>query len=99
LADGLNWDFAPGRAGKFLVEVVQSSPPDSDGSEVEFICGEQKLTIKVEASRSGAEFISRQVGAFTLDKGGKHTLTLRAKSKRGQEVMSVRQVALWPVEK
>jgi hypothetical protein len=42
------------------------------------------------------KFEPREVGTLTIDTPGRHTLTVRAKSKPGAAVMDLRQVALVP---
>lgn len=84
--------------GKFDVELLVGCGNGSGGSEVQVATGNQKLTFTVEETGSFQNFVPRVIGALTLAKTGRHTLTVKPLNKPGVAVMDLRQVRLVPVK-
>jgi arylsulfatase A-like enzyme len=94
--DWASWEFEIAKPGKFTVEVLQGCGKGSGGSEVELSVDGETLTFTVEDTGGFQNFKPRDVGTVTLDKGGRHALQVKAKSKPGVAVMDLRQVKLTP---
>ena len=92
--DWAEWVFDLPNAGKFDVEVLQACGKDSGGSEIEIAVKGQALTMKVEETGHFQRFIPRTIGTLTFAGPGRHTLTVRAKTKLGVAVMDLRRVVL-----
>jgi hypothetical protein len=58
--------------------------------------GDQELLWKVEDTGNFQNFVTRTPGKFKLEPG-RHTLTVRPKTKPGVAVMDLREVKLIPV--
>ena len=56
----------------------------SGGAEVELAVGDEKLTFTVKDTGGFQNFEAREVGTLKVEKAGKHTLTVRAKTKPGR---------------
>jgi arylsulfatase A len=95
--DYATWEFELTTPGTFTVEVLQGCGKGSGGSEVEMSVGDSKLTFTVKDTGGFQNFEAREVGRLTIDKPGRHTLTVRALKKPGPAVMDLRQVVLKPV--
>jgi arylsulfatase A-like enzyme len=96
--DWTSWDFQLTRSGAFRVELLQGCGAGQGGSEVEAQVGEQKLTMTVEDTGHFQNFKSRTIGTIQLDKPGRYTLAVKARSKRGVAVMDLRAVRLIPAQ-
>ena len=96
--DWISWDLEVTKPGKFSVEILQGCGKGSGGAEVEFAVGEQTLKVKVEETGGFQNFVARDIGAYTLDKPGKYTLTVKPKTKPGPAVMDLRQITLKPAK-
>jgi arylsulfatase A-like enzyme len=94
--DWASFEFTVEKPGTFTVEVLQGCGNGSGGSEVELAVGDQKVTFKVEETGGFQAFKAREVGTLTIDKPGRHTLTVKAKTKPGPAVMDLRRVTLKP---
>jgi arylsulfatase A-like enzyme len=92
--DYATFEFTVSKPGKFTVEILQGCGKGSGGSEVEFTFGDQKLTTKVEDTGGFQNFKAREIGMVELKKEGRHTLTVKAKTKPGVAVMDLRSVTL-----
>jgi len=92
-----SWDFAAGKPGSFLVEVIQSC--ERQGGEFDLVFGPQSLSMKVESTGDPTRFVSRHLGRVTFEKGGRHTLTVEPKSGPAPSDLALRLITLWPVEK
>jgi hypothetical protein len=66
---------------------------------VQFAVGGKKLLMTVEDTGNFQNFKARAIGIVTLDKPGRYTLTVRARSKPGVAVMDLRGVTLRPASK
>jgi arylsulfatase A-like enzyme len=96
--DYVTFEFTLETPGKFTVEVLQGCGKGSGGSEVEVSVGESKFTFTVEDTGGFQMFKARDVGELTIEKAGRHTLTVKPKTKPGVAVMDLRQVVLKPVK-
>ena len=93
--DTARWSFTATKAGTYAVEVHQGCGTGQGGSEVAVEVGDGALTFKVEDTGGFQNFRARAVGEVTLAPG-RHTLTLRPKTKAKDAVMDVQQVTLTP---
>lgn len=101
--DYATFDFTTDKPGTFTVEVLQGCGKGSGGAEVEIVLGESgasapgaSLTFTVKDTGGFQNFEAREVGTLKVAKAGRHTLTVRAKTKPGVAVMDLRQVVLRP---
>jgi arylsulfatase A len=94
--DYATFDFTVEKPGTFTVEVLQGCGAKSGGSEVELAVGEEKLVFRVKETGGFQNFEAREVGTLKLEKPGRYTLTVRAKTKPGGAVMDLRQIVLKP---
>jgi len=92
--DWAEWEFEAASAGTFEVELLQGCGKGSGGAEVEVTVDGQPLTFKVEETGHFQRFVPRLLGTVKLEKAGRYTLTVKAKSKPGVAVMDVRRVTL-----
>jgi arylsulfatase A len=99
VGDHASWEFTLTKPGKFAVEVLQGCGKGQGGSEVEVAVGEQAARFTVEDTGGFQNFKPREIGTIRLDKSGRHTLTVRPRSKAKAAVMDLRQVVLRPAEK
>jgi hypothetical protein len=76
--------------------VWQGCGNGSGGSEVEFGCGEQTLTMQVEETGGFQNFKRREIGSLTFEKAGRYELTVRPRKKPGLAVMDLQRVLLNP---
>ncbi|MCE9611874.1 MAG: hypothetical protein K8R23_16880 [Chthoniobacter sp.] len=97
-ADWVSWEFEIVKGGSFEIEALQGCGKGSGGAEVAFAIGEQTLAMTVEDTGGFQKFVPRKLGTLTLA-AGKHTLTVKPKTKPGMAVMDLRQVTLRPVVK
>jgi arylsulfatase A len=97
--DWVSWEFEVKKPGTFTVVALQGCGKGSGGSEVEFAVGEQTLKLTVEDTGGFQNFKEREVGTVTLEKAGRYTLSVKAKTKPGVAVMDLRSVTLKPVAK
>ncbi|MFO0849819.1 MAG: sulfatase-like hydrolase/transferase [Gemmataceae bacterium] len=97
--DFATWEFELAKPGPFAVRVLQGCGTGSGGSEVEMAVGDAAVRFTVKETGGFQKFEPREVGTLTIDKPGRHTLTVRARSKPGAAVMDLRQVVLTPVAK
>jgi arylsulfatase A-like enzyme len=94
--DIASFDFTVEKPGTFVVEVLQGCGKGSGGAEVELAVGDRKLVFTVKDTGGFQNFEARDVGTLTIDKPGRHTLTVRPLTKPGPAVMDLRQVTLKP---
>ena len=95
-SDWVSWEFTVERPGAYTVEVTQGCGNGSGGSEVEFRVGDQALTMTVQETGGFQNFVPRDLGRFTLTQTGRHTLTVRPKTKPGAAVMDLPRIRLKP---
>ena len=96
--DSATFDFTVEKGGAFTVEVLQGCGKGSGGSEVELAVGTEKLTFTVKDTGGFQAFEARDVGTLKVEAAGRHTLTVRAKTKPGAAVMDLRQIVLKPAK-
>jgi hypothetical protein len=103
--DLASFDFTVEKPGTFAVEVLQGCGKGSGGAEVELGLWEPKaaapgatLTFTVKDTGGFQNFEAREVGTLTIAKPGRHTLTVKPKTKPGPAVMDLRQVTLKPAK-
>jgi arylsulfatase A len=103
--DAAVFDFTVEKPGTFTVEVLQGCSKESAGAEVELLFGEPgasatggKLSFTVKDTGGFQNFEACEVGAIKLDKPGRHTLTVKPKTKPGPAVMDLRQITLKPAK-
>ena len=91
--DWAEWEFESPYAGTFEIEVLQGCGKGSSGAEVDFAIKDQTLTLKVEETGHFQRFVPRVLGSVQLE-AGRHTLTMRARTKPGGAVMDLRRIVL-----
>ena len=96
--DFATWDFTVTTPGKFDVTISQGCGKGSGGAEVEFTVGTQTLTHKVKDTGGWQKFEDVSIGQLTIDKAGRHTLKVAAKTKPGGAVMDLPKIVLTPVK-
>jgi hypothetical protein len=96
--DWASWEFTVATPGTFTVEVLQGCGKGQGGSEVAVAVGEQVLTFTVEDTGHFQNFKAREIGTMKIDKPGRHTLTIKPKTKAHSAIMDVRQVTLKPAK-
>jgi hypothetical protein len=96
--DFATFDFTLEKPGTYSVEVLQGCGANSGGSEVELAVGEEKLMFTVKETGGFQNFEARGVGTLKLEKTGRYTLTVKAKTKPGGAVMDLRQLVLKPMK-
>src|SRR5262245_52182700 len=96
--DRASFEFTVSKPGKFQVEVLQGCGKGQGGSEVEVAVGEQVLKWTVEDTGHFQNFKARDVGTVSIDKPGRHTLSIQPKTKAKAAVVDIRQVTLKPAE-
>ncbi len=97
--DWASWELTVTKGGTFTVEVLQGCGKGQGGSEVEVAVGGRALTFIVEDTGHFQNFKARKIGVVTIDKPGRHVLTVKAKKKAGAAVMDLRAVTLRPMRK
>ncbi len=97
--DWASWDFTITRPETFAVEVLQGCGKGQGGSVVELALGGQMLSFTVQDTGHFQNFKARNVGTVTIDKAGRHTLTVKPGKKAAAAVMDLRSVVLKPVGK
>ncbi|VTU02001.1 sulfatase : Sulfatase OS=Planctomyces limnophilus (strain ATCC 43296 / DSM 3776 / IFAM 1008 / 290) GN=Plim_1520 PE=4 SV=1: Sulfatase [Gemmataceae bacterium] len=96
--DTAAFDFTVETPGTFTVEVLQGCGNKSGGAEVELAVGDEKVAFTVKETGGFQAFEARDVGTLKIEKAGRHTLTVRAKTKPGVAVMDLRQIVLKPAK-
>jgi arylsulfatase A len=94
--DFATFDFTVEKPGTFAVEVLQGCGAKSGGAEVELAVGDERVTFTVKDTGGFQNFEARAVGTLKIDKAGRYTLTVKAKTKPGVAVMDLRQIVLKP---
>ena len=103
--DYAEFDFTLTKPGTFRVELLQGCGKGSGGAEVELAVIQQgasvpgsTLTFTVKDTGGFQNFETRDVGTLTIKNPGRHSLTVRAKTKPGVAVMDLRQIVLRPTK-
>lgn len=97
--DYATWEFTVTKPGKFTVEVLQGCGKGQGGSDVDIVVGNQSIQFQVVDTGGFQQFQAREVGTISIDKAGRHTLTLRPRRKAAAAVVDVRSITLTPVAK
>ena len=93
--DWAEWTFEVPAEASYTLDILQGCGKGSGGAEVEFAIGEQKLMTKIVETGHFQNMIRRDLGTVKLP-AGKHTLTVKPKTKPGGAVMDLREVRLVP---
>jgi arylsulfatase A-like enzyme len=96
--DYATFDFTVETPGRYSVEILQGCGNKSGGAEVEIAAGSEKVAFTVKETGGFQNFEARTVGTLELAKAGRHTLTVKARTKPGPAVMDLRQIVLKPVK-
>jgi len=96
--DSATFDFTVEKGGTFTVEVLQGCGTGSGGAEVELAVGDERVTFTVKDTGGFQAFEARDVGTLKLEKAGRYTMSVKAKTKPGPAVMDLRQIVLKPVK-
>jgi arylsulfatase A-like enzyme len=94
--DWVSWDFEIAKPGSFRVEILQGCGTGSGGSEVDFSIAGKTLPVVVEETGGFQKFVRREIGSVTIEQPGRHTLTVKPRTKPGVAVMDLREVRLVP---
>jgi arylsulfatase A-like enzyme len=94
--DWASWDFDVSKPGTFEIEILQGCGPGSGGSQIDFAIGDQTTTATVQETGSFQDFVARRIGTVKLSQAGRHTLSVKPRTKPGAAVMDLRQVRLVP---
>ena len=94
-ADWAEWTFETTAEGTYTLDILQGCGKGSGGAEVEFAIGEKKFLPKIVETGHFQHMIRRDLGTVKLP-AGKHTLTVKPKTKPGGAVMDLREVRLVP---
>jgi hypothetical protein len=95
--DYLTWEFEVKSPGRFAVELTQGCGKGSGGAEVEISIGDSKTMHTVKDTGGFQAFERLSAGPLTIPTAGRHTLTVRAKTKPGVAVMDLQRVVLKPI--
>jgi alpha-L-fucosidase len=94
--DKVQWKVNITQPGKFMVEMTLACDPDSNGCEFNIIAGKEKLTGKIEATKSWSDFVTVKVGSLNLAKAGPTVIVIQPTKKPGAAVMNLRSLVLRP---
>ena len=94
----VSWEVDVPAPGSYAVHILQGCGAGSGGAEVEVAAAGQTLPFTVEDTGHFQNFVDREIGSLRFDKPGKHTLTVKPKTKPGVAVMDLRQVTLKPAQ-
>ncbi|MCZ2342573.1 MAG: sulfatase-like hydrolase/transferase [Bacteroidales bacterium] len=97
--DTARFEFTVTQPGRFTVEVLQGCGKGSGGAEVAIVVGNETLRFTVKDTGGFQAFETREIGTITIEKPGRHTLTVAPQSKPGIAVMDLREIVLKPVRK
>jgi alpha-L-fucosidase len=97
-ADWVSWDVTIDKPGTFDVTLTSAVAPDSAGSDYVLSVAGQDLAGKTAATGGWSTFAPVKLGTVKIEKAGKVTLTVKAKSKPGLAVMNLRSVELKPAK-
>jgi alpha-L-fucosidase len=94
--DSVSWDFKLETPGTFEVVLTFACEKGSGGSEYVATVGDSKLTGTVESTGSWTEFKAKTLGSVELKSAGKHTMSVKARTKPKLAVMNLRSIVLKP---
>jgi arylsulfatase A len=92
--DFATWEFTVTTPGTFDVTITQGCGKGSGGAEVEFTCGEQVLKHTVKDTGGWQKFEEFKIGQLKIEKAGRYTLKVAAKTKPGAAVMDLPKILL-----
>jgi arylsulfatase A-like enzyme len=98
-SDYATFEFTVEQPGKYEAIVWQGCGGNNGGSEVEFKVGEQTLLLKVKETGGFQKFEAVALGTYEFNTPGRHTLTVKPKTKAKAAVMDLQLVELKPVAK
>jgi len=96
--DWVRWDFQVTTPGKFDVEITLACIPGDAGSDYDVTVADQTLQGKVENTGDWNKFVSRTLGAVTLSKSGRYTLSVKPTAMPHSAVMNLESVTLKPAK-
>jgi len=96
--DWVSWDFQVKTPGKFDVEITLACIPGDAGSDYDVTVADQTLQGKVENTGDWNKFVSRTLGAVTLSKSGRYTLSVKPTAMPHSAVMNLESVTLKPAK-
>lgn len=95
--DWASWDLLVDQPGEFHAILRHGCGNGSGGSEVQIVIGEKSLSFTVAETGGFQNWVDKDIGTLTLP-AGRHTLSIRPKSKKGAAIMDVQSVTLQPVK-
>ena len=93
----VSWEIEVAEPGVSAVEVTLGCTPGSEGSQYALDVAGQRLVGRVEATRSGADFASRELGTVAIAEAGAYTVSVRLLGRPDSVAMRLRSVVLRPV--
>jgi alpha-L-fucosidase len=96
--DWVSWDVTVDKPGTFAVELTYAADAGSGGAEYEVSVAGAKIAGKVKETGGWSEFTTDKVGTLKIEKAGKTTVAVKAKSKPGLGVMNLRALDLKPAK-
>ena len=103
--DYATFDLTVEKPGKFAVQVLYGCGKGSGGAEVQVAFLEpgalalgSSLTFIVKETGGFQQFEAHDVGTLSVPTAGRHTLTVKPRTKPGAAVMDLRQIVLTPAK-
>ena len=96
LNDWASWNVKVTKPGTFDVQITLACDRGTGGSEYVVAVADRQLKGKVEETGSWTAFKTETLGTLSIEKAGKHTLSIKAVSKPGTAVMNLRSIVLKP---
>ena len=96
--DWVSWDFLAKKPGKFNVEIAFACDISSAGSEYTVSVADQTLSGKVENTGGWSKRMTHTLGAVTLPKAGRYTLSVKPTGEPRAAVMNLESVTLKPAK-
>lgn len=94
-ADWAYWEFKTDKPGSFDVELLQGCGKGQGGSEIEVTVDKRVMPMVVQDTGGFQTFVPRIVGQVKLEPGS-HRVEVKAKTRKANAVMDLRQVTLKP---
>jgi alpha-L-fucosidase len=96
--DWVSWEFQVKTPGTFNVEISQACIPGDAGSDYDVTVADQTLQGKVENTGDWNKFVTRTLGAVTISKAGRYTLSVKPTAMPHGAVMNLESLTLKPVK-
>ena len=96
-ADWAEWTFDAPSAGTYELRILQGAGGGCGGAAVDVAVGGQAVTFTTLDTGHFQNFVPRTIGTIKLN-GGRQTLSVKPKEKKGVAVMDLRRVTLLRVE-